>query len=111
RSSKRPPSCARARERPRRRPRRMPPDSEPPTRPDGSQPGECPSCGWRIKKERNGGGRCIDAAECAHRMVLEQQGRPRSSGCRCLTWPCVCKCHGHPADPMNGVQTLPHEPP
>ena len=73
-------------------------DSEPPTRPDLTPPRECPFCGWR-GKERNGGGRCLDAAECAHRRLLEEQGRPRASGCRCFVWPCPCACHVHPPDP------------
>jgi hypothetical protein len=52
----------------------------------------CPMCGWRgTRRDRDG--RCIDYASCAHRIVLQHQGRPRDSGCACVMMPCPCHCH------------------
>jgi hypothetical protein len=55
-------------------------------------------CGWP-GPDRNGDGRCINAAPCAHRAVLNLQGRPRQSACACTVWPCPCACHD-PHGPM-----------
>lgn len=54
--------------------------------------GSCPMCGWR-GADRNGEGRCVDYAACAHRTVLETKGRPRALSCDCTVWPCPCACH------------------
>lgn len=72
-------------------------DEAPPTRPDRS----CPLCGW-LGSGRNGKGICIDQAPCAHRRLLEIKGRPRSSACACIIWPCPCLCHGGPHGPTLG---------
>jgi len=66
-------------------------------------------CGWP-GEERNGGGRCIDFAACAHRMVLNLKGRPRPSACACLVWPCFCRCHDYADAPAVHAPTFDLDP-
>jgi hypothetical protein len=66
-------------------------------------------CGWR-GRSRNGDGRCIDTAACAHRASLNAKGRPRESACACVIWPCPCVCH-HFHTPEIWLTELEDEPP
>lgn len=71
-------------------------------------PGQaCTMCGWP-GSDRDDVGRCIDRAECAHRIILNAKGRPRESTCKCLRWMCFCRCHDEEA--LRKVHTATFDP-
>lgn len=54
---------------------------------------------------------CRDDEACARRQVLNEQGRPSTSACNCVEWPCPCVCHGQPRYDADTGAKLPYTPP